>query len=124
MPFLSEKTLHIVDRVLWMLPFATNKLMNEAAMKANVSHDSRNGFLQKLLGQHNIVGARQQLKELWGKGIETYYGAAGPESTGRGYGARAIQMTTLASMEASLPNLLLQGQLLQGQLLQGSCQLL
>ncbi len=70
MPFLSEKTLHIVDRVLWMEPFATNTEMNEAAimMKANDSQDSRNGFLQKLLGQHNIVGARQQLKEFGGNG--------------------------------------------------------
>jgi len=89
MPFLSEKTLHIVDRVLWLLPFATNTDLNEAAMKADISHDSRNGFLQKLLGEHSIMGARQQLKELWGKWIEQNYGAAGPESTGRGYGAEA-----------------------------------
>jgi hypothetical protein len=89
MPFLSEKTLHIVDRVLWLLPFATNTDLNEAAMKADISHDSRNGFLQKLLGEHSIMGARQQLKELWGKWIEKNYGAAGPESTGRGYGAEA-----------------------------------
>ncbi len=89
MPFLSEKTLHIVDRVLWLLPFATNTDLNEVAMKADISHDSRNGFLQKLLGEHSIIGARQQLKELWGKWIEKNYGAAGPESTGRGYGAEA-----------------------------------
>ena len=49
MPFLSEKTLHIVDRVLWMLPFAINMDLNDEAMKADVSHDSRNRFLQKLL---------------------------------------------------------------------------
>ena len=36
------------------------------------------------------MGARQQLKELWGKWIEKHYGTAGPESTGRGgYGAEA-----------------------------------
>jgi hypothetical protein len=39
MPFLSEKTLHIVDRVLWMLQFATNTVLNEAAKKADVSHE-------------------------------------------------------------------------------------
>jgi hypothetical protein len=89
MPFLSEKTLHIVDKVLWMLPFATNTDLNEAAKKADISHESRNGFLQKLLDEHSISGARQQLKELWGKWIETNYGAAGPESTGRGYGVEA-----------------------------------
>jgi hypothetical protein len=36
MLFLSEKILHIVDRMMWMLPFATN--MNEAAKKADISH--------------------------------------------------------------------------------------
>ena len=45
MLFLSEKTLHIVDSVLWMLPFATNTDLDEAAKKADVSHKSRNGFL-------------------------------------------------------------------------------
>ncbi len=35
------------------------------------------------------MGARQQLKELLGKWIEKNYGTAGPESTGRGYGAEA-----------------------------------
>ncbi len=89
MLFLSAKTLHIVDRVLWMLPFASNTDLNEVAQKADVSHESRNGFLQKLLGEHSINGATQQLKELWGKWIETTYGAAGPESTGRGNGAEA-----------------------------------
>jgi hypothetical protein len=89
MPFLSEKTLHIVDRVLWMQPFATNSDLNEAATKADISHESRNGFLQKRLDEHSISGGRQQLKELWGKWIEKNYGAAGPESTGRGYGAEA-----------------------------------
>jgi hypothetical protein len=85
MHFLSEKTLHIVDRVLWMLPFATNTDLNEAAKKADISHKSRNGFIQK----HSIIGARQQLKEHWGKWIESSHSAAGPESAGRGYGAEA-----------------------------------
>jgi hypothetical protein len=60
--FLSEKTLHSLDIVLWMLQFATNTDLNEAAMKADVSHKSRNYFLQKLLGEqwpkHSIFGAR------------------------------------------------------------------
>jgi hypothetical protein len=76
MLFLSEKTVRIVDRVLWMLPFATNADLNEAAKKADVSHESRDGFLQKLWRKHSIIGARQQLKELWGKWVETNYGAA------------------------------------------------
>jgi hypothetical protein len=67
MQFLSEKTLHIVDRVLWMLPFAANTDLNEAAKKADIRHESRNGFLQMLLDEHSIIGARQQLKEHWGK---------------------------------------------------------
>jgi hypothetical protein len=41
MPFLSEKTLHIVHIVLWMLPFATNTDLNEAAKKAEVSYEPR-----------------------------------------------------------------------------------
>ncbi len=114
MPFLSEKTLHIVDRVLWMLPFATNTDLNEAA-DSDISHESRNGFLQKLLDEHSISGGRQQLKELWGKWIETNYGAAGPESTGRGYGAEEETpvdsgdelRTKRPTMEARLPDLLL-----------------
>ncbi len=70
-----------------MLSFATNTDLDKAAKKADVSHESRNGFLQKLLVEHSINGARQLLKEPWGKWIEKTYGAAGPESTGRGYGA-------------------------------------
>jgi hypothetical protein len=89
MPFWSEMTLHIVDRVLWMRPFATNTDLNEAAKKADISHELRNGFLQKLLDEHSIIGARQQLKGHWGEWIESSYGAAGPESAGRGYGAEA-----------------------------------
>jgi hypothetical protein len=30
MLFLSEKTLHTVDRMMWMLPFATNTDLNES----------------------------------------------------------------------------------------------
>ncbi len=56
---------------LWILLFATNTDLNEAAKKADVSHESRNCFLQKMLGEHSIIGARQQLKELWGKWVET-----------------------------------------------------
>jgi hypothetical protein len=100
-----------------MLPFATNTDLNEAAKKADVGHESRNGFLQKLLGEHSIIEARQQLKELWGKWIETNYGAAGPESTGRGYDAEAVTPEDSdddAGVDGSQsPNLRLQGQLLQ-----------
>ena len=62
MPFFPEKNIHIVDRVLWMLPFATNTDLNEAAKKADVSHESRNCFLQKLLVEHSINGERHQLR--------------------------------------------------------------
>jgi hypothetical protein len=74
-----------------MLPFATNKDSNDAAKIADVSHETRNCSLQKLLREHSIIGARPQLKKLWAKSwwVETNYGAAGPESTGRGYGAEA-----------------------------------
>ncbi len=51
-----------------MLSFATNADLNEAASKADISHESSNGFLQKLLDEHSIIEARQQLKEHWGNG--------------------------------------------------------
>ncbi len=41
------------------------------------------------MDDHSIIGARQQLKEHWGKWIESSYRAAGPESADRGYGAEA-----------------------------------
>jgi hypothetical protein len=65
MSFLSKKTLHVVDKVLWMLPFVTNTDLNDSAMKADVSHESRNGFLQKLLEEHSHARARKQLKDFW-----------------------------------------------------------
>jgi hypothetical protein len=89
MQFLPKKTLHIVDRVPWMLPFTTKTDLKEAVKKADISNKLRNGFLQKLLDDHSIIGARQQLKEHWGKCIESSYGAVEPESAGRGYGAEA-----------------------------------
>jgi hypothetical protein len=50
MQFLSEKTLHIVDRVLWILPFATNTDLNEAAKKADISHESRKRIPPEAVG--------------------------------------------------------------------------
>jgi hypothetical protein len=112
MPFLSAKTPHIVDRVLWMLPFATNTDLNEAAKKADVSHESRNGFLQKLLGdsEHSIIRAQQQLKELWGNWIDRNTVHLDLSLLAEAMVLRRrhpkIQTTTR-------PDLLLQGQLLQ-----------
>ena len=53
MPFLSAQTLHVVDRLLWMAPFATASDLNEACRKADVSHEERNHFLTKMLEEHS-----------------------------------------------------------------------
>ena len=72
-PFLSSNTLHIVDRVMWMLPFVTVTDLNEACKKADVSHETRNLFLQKMLAEHSAIGSREQLKELWAAWVLNNY---------------------------------------------------
>ena len=72
-PFLSSNTLHIVDRVMWMLPFVTVTDLNEACKKADVSHETRNLFLQKMLAEHSAIGSREQLKELWVDWVVNHY---------------------------------------------------
>ncbi len=63
-PFLSDKTLHMVVYALWMLPFNTKTDLNEAATQAHISHESRNAFLKTLQAdsEHSQNGAREQLK--------------------------------------------------------------
>ena len=88
MPFLSPKTLHIVDNVFSMLPFVTKSDMIEACKKGNVSLDTRNNFMQTLLEEHKAPGSRDQLKELWTEWLDKYYvseavGDANEAITGR-----------------------------------------
>ncbi len=51
-PFLSDKTLHMMDYALWMLPFVTKTDLTKSALKANISHEAGNRFLKMLLDEH------------------------------------------------------------------------
>ena len=82
-PFLSAKTLHIVDYALWMLPFNPRTELNVAATKAHVSHESRNAFMKTLQAEHSQSGASEQLRELWTARVSKNYDAA-PHSNGTG----------------------------------------
>ncbi len=62
---MSAQTLHIVDRLLWMAPFATATDLNEASRRADVSHEERNRFLTKMLDEHSAPGSLEQLRKLW-----------------------------------------------------------
>ena len=62
--------------------------MNDACKRANVSHVSRNNFLQMLLHEHKAPESRDQLKELWTEWLDKYYvseavGDANEAITGR-----------------------------------------
>ena len=73
MPFLSAQTLHVVDRLLWMAPFATATDLNEACRKADVSHEERNAFLTMMLNEHSAPGSREQLRRLWSQWVKEKY---------------------------------------------------
>ncbi len=64
-PFLSDKTLHMMDFAQWMLPFVTKTDVTKAALEANISHETGNRSLILMLDEHSKVGAREQLKKLW-----------------------------------------------------------
>ncbi len=78
MPFLSPNTLHILDRVMWMLPFATVSDLNQACERVDVSHDTRNAFLQKMQAEHSAQGSSEQLKNLWLAWLKQHYADTGP----------------------------------------------
>jgi hypothetical protein len=94
-PFLSSKTLHIVDRIMWMLPFVTVSDLNAACKRADVSHETRNNFVQKMRDEHSAPGSRGQ-KALWSAWVRHYYAAlaAAPVRSGGGR----------LSMEAKTPD--------------------
>jgi hypothetical protein len=79
-PFLSDRTLHMVDYALWMLPFGTKTDLNQAATE--ISHDLRNSFLKMMLDEHSQKGAREQLKELWAAWIEQFYSDTAEQRAG------------------------------------------
>jgi hypothetical protein len=93
-PFLSEQTLHIVHRLLWMAPFATVTDLNEACRRADVSHEERNDFLTKMLEEHSATGSREQLKALWWLWVKEQYPTQPEESANEGRGKMRNQAET------------------------------
>ena len=71
--FLSENTLHIIDRLMWMLPFVTRTDLETAAKAKGVSQETRNTFLNKMLAEHSLPGVRDQLMDLWATWVENNY---------------------------------------------------
>ena len=84
MPFLSAQTLHVVDRLLWMAPFATASDLNEACRKADVSHVDRNDFLTMMLDEHSAPGSREQLRRLWSQWVKEKYPRRAEEDANSG----------------------------------------
>ena len=44
-----------------------------SGQKADVGMETRNAFLEKLLNEHSQPGIEEQLKNLWGKWVDTNY---------------------------------------------------
>jgi hypothetical protein len=93
--FLSDNTLHIIDRLMWMLPFVTRTDLETAAKAKGVSQETRNTFLNKMLAEHSLPGVRDQLKTLWATWVEKNY-AQEPV-------AAAASRTSALSMDAPTP---------------------
>jgi hypothetical protein len=72
---------------MWMLPFATVSDLNQACERADVSHVTRNAFLQKLQAEHSAQGSREQLKTLWLAWVKQLYGDPGPDASHQRNGA-------------------------------------
>ncbi len=57
-----------------MLPFVTRGDLEAAAQQADVSMETKNRFLNKLLHEHGQPGIRKQLQTLWAEWVEKNYG--------------------------------------------------
>ena len=93
--FLSDNTLHIIDQLMWMLPFVTKTDLETAAKAKGVSQETRNTFLNKMLAEHSLPGVRDQLKTLWATWVESNY-AEEPVAV-------AASQTSALSMDAPTP---------------------
>ena len=58
---------------MWLLPFVTKTDLDQAAQQADVSMETRNAFLEKLLKEHSQPGIEEQLKTMWGEWVDTNY---------------------------------------------------
>ena len=101
MPFLSAQTLHVVDRLLWMAPFATASDLNEACKRADVSHEERNRFLTSMLDEHSAPGSREQLKKLWSEWVKEQYPSTVEESASSGKVSGDVQTPEASDEEES-----------------------
>ncbi len=63
----------MINRVMWMLPFVTRSDLEAAAQQADVSMETRNHFLNKLLHEHGQTGIRKVLQTLWTEWAEKNY---------------------------------------------------
>jgi hypothetical protein len=57
-----------------MLSFVTRSDLEAAEKQADVSMETRNHFLNKLLHEHGQTGIRKQLQTLWTERVEKNYG--------------------------------------------------
>ncbi len=57
-----------------MLSFVTWSDLEAVAQKADVSTETRNHFLNKLLPEHGQAGMRKQLQTLWTEWVDKTYG--------------------------------------------------
>jgi hypothetical protein len=57
-----------------MLPFVTKSDLEAAAQQGDVSMETRNHFLNKLLHEHGQTGIRKQLQTLWTEWVEKNHG--------------------------------------------------
>ena len=63
----------MIDQLMWMLPFVTRTDLEHAAKGKDVSQDTINTFLNKLLAEHSLPGVRKQLYALWTDWVESNY---------------------------------------------------
>jgi len=99
--FLSANLLHIADRTMSMLPFATKTDLVEALKRADCKLSEVEEFLNMLNAEHNTPAARTQLKTLWTKYIEGRYGAPHRDGPGSGHGAAPVRLSKATTPPAS-----------------------
>ena len=87
---LTPQVLHIMDRSLWMLPFATPTDLESAAKKVDVAVSTRNSFLAGLLAEHERDDAPGKLKDLWASWIRRKYPGTSDSAAGGGEGGPVL----------------------------------
>ena len=65
LPLVSEAMLHLFDRSMSMLPFATRTDMLDALKSKDVKIATVEEFLHSLQREHGLPNVRDQLRSLW-----------------------------------------------------------